>query len=141
MKEITKKYSNNEVTVVWQPAKCIHSKKCFHDMPQVFDPRNRPWVNIEGDDPAAIIDQVGLCPSGALSIEQKAPPEVKPTEGFTIQVLVDGPFLVEGQGFITGVDGENTDCNGTTALCRCGESSNKPYCDGSHARVGFKDPE
>jgi len=141
MKEIIKKYSNGKVTVVWQPVKCIHSKKCFHGLPQVFDPSNRPWVNIEGDNSAAIVDQVKLCPSGALSIEQEASSVVESIEVFTIQVLADGPLMVKGQGSISGVDGKSTACEGTTALCRCGESSNKPYCDGSHATVGFKDPE
>ena len=50
MKEIIKNYSNGEITVVWQPSKCSHSKKCFHDLPEVFDPGKRPWVNIEGSD-------------------------------------------------------------------------------------------
>ena len=141
MKEIIKRYSNDEVTVVWQPSECIHSKKCFHGLPQVFDPDNRPWVNIGGDNTAAIVDQVKACPSGALSIEQGDSPAVESVDDVVIQVLPDGPFLVKGQISLSGVDGNNTDCEGATALCRCGASSNKPYCDGSHANIGFKDPE
>ncbi len=141
MKEVIKRYSNDEVTVVWQPSKCIHSKKCFHGLPQVFDPGNRPWVNIKGGSTTAIIDQVKACPSGALSIKQEASSAVEPIDNVAIQVLADGPFLVKGRVSLSGVDGENTDCEGMTALCRCGASSNKPYCDGSHAKIGFKDPE
>ena len=70
MTEIIKKYSNGEVTVTWQPSKCIHSTICFQGLPQVFDPRKRPWVNIEGSDTDTIINQVKECPSGALTYEK-----------------------------------------------------------------------
>ena len=70
MSEIIKKYTNGEVTVTWQPSKCIHSTICFQGLPQVFDPRKRPWVNIEGADTETIINQVKECPSGALTYEK-----------------------------------------------------------------------
>ena len=68
MKNIIKKYSNDDIKVVWEPAKCIHSAICFNGLPQVFDPGKRPWVNIEGADTATITEQVKACPSGALSL-------------------------------------------------------------------------
>jgi uncharacterized Fe-S cluster protein YjdI len=67
MKEITKKYSTGEVTVIWKPSVCIHSAVCFKGLPEVFDPRERPWVKIDGASTSVIIDQVKKCPSGALS--------------------------------------------------------------------------
>ena len=67
MKKIIKKYSNGEVTVVWQPAKCIHSTICFNGLPQVFDPTKRPWVDVEAANTERIVLQVKECPSGALS--------------------------------------------------------------------------
>ncbi|MFY9611893.1 MAG: (4Fe-4S)-binding protein [Blastocatellia bacterium] len=67
MSEIIKNYSNGDVTVVWQPAKCIHSTICFRELPEVFDPNKRPWVNAEGANTEAIIAQVRRCPSEALS--------------------------------------------------------------------------
>ena len=69
MKEIIKKYTNGEVTVTWQPSKCIHSTICFKGLPEVFDPRNRPWVNIEGANTTQIIYKVKECPSGALTYQ------------------------------------------------------------------------
>jgi uncharacterized Fe-S cluster protein YjdI len=69
MKEIIKKYTNGEVTVTWQPSKCIHSTICFKGLPQVFDPRKRPWVTIEGANTDQIIEQIKECPSAALSYE------------------------------------------------------------------------
>lgn len=60
-------YTNGEVTVVWQPKLCQHSANCVRGLPTVFDYKKRPWVNAEGADTEAIIDQVKKCPSGALS--------------------------------------------------------------------------
>ena len=68
--DITKKYTNGEVTIVWKPALCIHSKNCWNDvigMPHVFNPFKKPWIKIEADSTEKIIDQVKKCPSGALS--------------------------------------------------------------------------
>jgi uncharacterized Fe-S cluster protein YjdI len=66
-KQITKKYSNGEVTVVWQPHLCTHSGICFRGLPLVFDPRVRPWIRPEGATTQQIVEQVKKCPSGALS--------------------------------------------------------------------------
>jgi uncharacterized Fe-S cluster protein YjdI len=63
----THKYSNGEVTIVWKPAICIHSAKCFKGLPEVFDPKQRRWINAEGATTDRIIEQVKICPSGALS--------------------------------------------------------------------------
>lgn len=67
MKEITKKYTNGTVTIIWQPAKCIHSGNCFRGLPQVFNPKARPWITPLGASTEQIIAQVKNCPSGALS--------------------------------------------------------------------------
>jgi uncharacterized Fe-S cluster protein YjdI len=67
MKSITKKYTNGDVTIVWQPALCVHSAKCFLGLPGVFDPTKRPWINPQGTDTRRMIEQVNQCPSGALS--------------------------------------------------------------------------
>ncbi len=67
MKEITKKYTNGEVTIVWKPDLCIHSRNCFNGLPEVFDPRARPWITPEGSTTEKIINQVKQCPSGALT--------------------------------------------------------------------------
>lgn len=67
MSDINKKYTNGEVTVVWKPSKCIHSAICFSGLSQVFNPKKRPWVNIQGAITQKIVEQVKQCPSGALS--------------------------------------------------------------------------
>jgi uncharacterized Fe-S cluster protein YjdI len=63
----THKYTNGEITIIWKPDVCIHSRKCFMGLPTVFDPRKRPWIEMDGTDTAAIVAQIQKCPSGALS--------------------------------------------------------------------------
>lgn len=71
-KELIKRYTNGEVTVIWQPSLCVHSAICFRGMPAVFDPRRRPWVVLDSQTTEAIITQIEECPSGALSYERVA---------------------------------------------------------------------
>ena len=70
--DIIKRYTNGEVTVIWQPSLCEHAAICFRGLPAVFDPRRRPWVILDGHTTDAIITQVDACPSGALSYERVA---------------------------------------------------------------------
>jgi uncharacterized Fe-S cluster protein YjdI len=65
-------YTNGEVTVLWQPALCIHSGICFKGLPEVFDPRRKPWIEMDKAATETIIQQVSKCPSGALSISANA---------------------------------------------------------------------
>ena len=65
-----KRYTNGETTVVWKPEICIHSGICARGLPQVFDPRRKPWIEMQHSDTATIEKQVAACPSGALSIER-----------------------------------------------------------------------
>ena len=60
-------YSNDEITVVWKPHLCIHSTHCFKELPSVFKPLQRKWVDVNGASSDSIIVQVKRCPSGALS--------------------------------------------------------------------------
>jgi uncharacterized Fe-S cluster protein YjdI len=62
-----KKYTKGNITVIWQPALCQHSALCWKGLIQVFNPKKRPWINMEGDSAERIIGQVKKCPSGALS--------------------------------------------------------------------------
>lgn len=64
-------YKKEDFAVIWQPKLCIHSGICFGGLPEVFDPRRRPWIITDNADKESIIEQVKKCPSGALSIEEK----------------------------------------------------------------------
>ena len=60
-------YSNGEITVVWQPAVCIHSGNCVKNLAAFFKPQERPWIKIENATSEEIMNAVDKCPSGALS--------------------------------------------------------------------------
>jgi uncharacterized Fe-S cluster protein YjdI len=64
---LKKEYTNGEVTVVWQSGKCIHSANCVRNNPDVFQPKEKPWIKIDGSSKDKIIETVQKCPSGALT--------------------------------------------------------------------------
>jgi len=66
-----KEYSNKEITIVWQPKKCIHSGVCVKTLPEVYNPEERPWIKPENATTEELINQVSNCPSGALSIKEE----------------------------------------------------------------------
>jgi len=66
-REITKHYSNGEITIVWKAHLCQHSGICFRGLPEVFDPRRRPWIEQNNSTTEKIVNQVMECPSRALS--------------------------------------------------------------------------
>lgn len=70
MDEATLRYTNGEITVLWKPNRCIHSGICVRGLPLVFDPRRKPWVDIQAATSEEICNQVDKCPSGALSWER-----------------------------------------------------------------------
>ncbi len=59
-------YSNDEITVVWKPDFCQHSTRCFTQLPEVFNPRIKKWIDPNGASSERTIGQVRKCPSGAL---------------------------------------------------------------------------
>ena len=138
--EIIKEYSNDELTVVWKPQKCIHAAICVNTLPEVYRPEEKPWIQAENASTQALMDQIDKCPSGALSyyLKNKEDKTVKDmSEGTKVEVMSNGPLLVHGQLEITGPDGQRETKTRTTAFCRCGASSNKPYCDGQHNKINF----
>ncbi|HQU60477.1 MAG: (4Fe-4S)-binding protein [Phaeodactylibacter sp.] len=137
-----KEYSNGEVTVVWKPRLCMHSEMCFKGLPEVFDPKARPWVNVQGADTERIVQQVKKCPSGALSFffnqeKSASPAKEQPASIPTVEPTPNGPLMVHGPIDVKHSDGSIVRKE-KAAFCRCGASGNKPFCDGSHRRVGFE---
>lgn len=64
---VKKEYTNGELTIIWQPDICIHSGICVQTLPQVYKPKERPWIQIENATTDELIAQIKKCPSGALS--------------------------------------------------------------------------
>jgi Uncharacterized conserved protein len=86
------------------------------------------------------------CPSGRLLVwdQQTRQPIETPLEA-TLSLLQDpalgvsGPLVVRGGIRVQGADGDSYEIRNRQTLCRCGQSSNKPFCDGTHASMKFKD--
>jgi uncharacterized Fe-S cluster protein YjdI len=135
----SKEYTNGEVTVTWEPQKCIHSAICVKGLPDVFKPNEKPWIKIDAASTEAIVNQVKQCPSGALGFymtdKKDKTAEAMETK---VEILENGPLLVYGTLKVTHKDGSSETKNKTTAFCRCGASANKPYCDGAHVNAEFK---
>ncbi|MDP3556929.1 MAG: (4Fe-4S)-binding protein [Bacteroidota bacterium] len=143
MEEIIKKYSNEEITIVWRPKLCMHSTFCWKGekgLLTVFNPKTKPWINPTGASTPEIIKHVNACPSGALSYfnndGKKSETEISPEN--IIELIPNGPLIIYGDIIIKDESGNKIKRSKATALCRCGASASKPYCDGSHTAVGFK---
>lgn len=134
-----KEYSNGEVTVVWKAEKCIHSANCVNNLPSVFKPTEKPWIQLETAESQNIIDTVNKCPSGALTFyRNNQSPEMKEKESICkVQIIENGPLMIDGQIELTDKNGKKVLESTKNALCRCGASSNKPFCDGSHNKIDF----
>jgi uncharacterized Fe-S cluster protein YjdI len=134
-----KEYSNEDITVTWDQDKCIHAKECVKNLPRVFTPEKMPWVNIKGASSEEIMSTIDRCPSGALTYKRigSAADAQKPFA--EIKVMKNGPLLVEGCCTLKDMEGKVAASHGPFALCRCGGSKNKPFCDGTHVKIGFDD--
>lgn len=140
----TKTYKGEGFSVVWKPGTCIHSTLCWKKLRSVFDPFKRPWITLENGTKEEIKERVLACPSGALVWQEEelghadAAPSVSVSEQAYVEIRPDGPLLVKGDVLLIHPDGKRELCPQPTALCRCGGSANKPFCDGSHRKNGFK---
>jgi uncharacterized Fe-S cluster protein YjdI len=164
-----RKYTNKEISVYWKPRECIHSSVCYMKLLEVFNPRKRPWVNMQGAPSAKIIEIVNQCPTEALTwkwndneknkqvteadtnhIKIRRPDDFDPeeeeeevvqfdaNEPIKIQVMNDGPYLVEGSYLLVNSDGSKVNMKGISSLCRCGASNSMPFCDGTHKQIGVR---
>ena len=140
-KEITKEYSNGELTVVWKPKKCIHSEVCVQTLPEVYKPQEKPWITPENAGTSALKSQIDKCPSGALTYymnnEKMEEKETTVNQATPITIFQNGPLKIKGNLEIQLASGEVVTKEGTTGFCRCGASENKPFCDGSHRKIEF----
>lgn len=137
-KKKTKEYSNGELTIVWEPGICSHSEVCINCLPEVYNPYGKPWITIEKATTEQLKEQLDKCPSGALSYYMNGEGKnTEPTE-VKIDVKANGPLLITGNIEVTDSKSGTVSKTKKTAFCRCGGSSNKPYCDGTHSKIGFE---
>jgi CDGSH-type Zn-finger protein len=135
-----KAYMGRRITIYDNRALCAHVGYCTDELKSVFRHHDTPWIDPDGADAERIVRQVERCPSGALSYAidgVEAKPQARPP---MVTVTNDGPYAVTGGVELAGVKfGEGASTEHYT-LCRCGGSKNKPFCDGTHWTLGFKDP-
>ncbi|TXH42120.1 MAG: hypothetical protein E6Q90_10225 [Actinobacteria bacterium] len=156
----SREYVADGITVLWDGEKCIHSAHCVRSLPGVFRPDERPWIDASAATPDALRRTIDGCPSGALGYvmpedelaaageaaaeedvvaEAMGIVEQSAADGVTITAEADGPLAVSGPVRVLAADGSVLEEAERVWLCRCGHSANKPFCDGSHRRVGFTD--
>jgi uncharacterized Fe-S cluster protein YjdI len=134
----TKEYATDEIVVEWEPSLCFHSQNCVRSLPQVFDDSRRPWVNVDAATADEVEAAVARCPSGALRTRRIGVAFAKRVEAPVIQASENGPLLVSGGVRVLDAGGDVLFEGEKAALCRCGGSSNKPFCDGTHKTNGFR---
>jgi CDGSH-type Zn-finger protein len=142
IKDRRKSYVGKKIIIHDNRKICSHAAECVNNLPSVFRLDARPWINPDAEELEQIIKIIEKCPSGALSysidgIEYRDQNERKPM----VTVLKDGPYAItggidligDGIQFAEGFSKEHY------TLCRCGASNNKPFCDGTHITINFKD--
>lgn len=139
--DLTRVYETAEIAIDWRAGRCVHSAVCLQGLPAVFDVRRRPWVVPDQAAADAIAQVVSLCPSGALHFRRldnglQEAPDAEPS----VMTVPNGPLALRGAITLTDADGKLLRQDTRMALCRCGASANKPFCDASHRRIGFQAP-
>lgn len=131
------KYEGEEVTVTWDRRLCIHIGECGRADNDMFEGGRKPWCSPDLVDDSTALDVVERCPTGSLAFEG-AKSEL-PTDDNTIVVANNGPLYLRGELNINGAADDMAGVKFRAALCRCGLSSNKPFCDNSHEEANFRD--
>jgi CDGSH-type Zn-finger protein/uncharacterized Fe-S cluster protein YjdI len=123
------------LSIHFEARRCIHSRHCVLDAPTVFK-ANTPgeWIYPDTLDTETLVAVAHNCPSGAIRYQRHdgRPEEAAPPVN-TLRLRENGPYAVHAPLRLAGQD------DGWRAtLCRCGQSKNKPWCDGSHGAAGFQ---
>lgn len=132
-------YKGKEATVHYNRLLCSHAAECSRRLPSVFDPNRKPWIEPDNGALDDLKTVVQACPSGALRLSTGAGEPQHLVEGAAaVAVEKNGPYRVanialEKVNWATGASDRKF------VLCRCGQSGNKPFCDGSHHDVGWRD--
>jgi CDGSH-type Zn-finger protein len=135
------------------PIHTLTDAESFCSYARFCDARGAIWRLIHEDDPEAAelsLRQGEHCPSGRLVVwrdrsgdqpTDPSEPDLEPSIGVVedVQLGVSSGLWVRGGVPVYSADGTPYEVRNRVMLCRCGASENKPFCDGSHASIGFKD--
>ncbi len=136
---VAREYRDGRISVYWAPQYCIHTARCINAQREVFDPMRRPWIVLDSADADAVAQAVMSCPTGALTFSRNDGGEEEvASDEVTVEPWPNGPLFLRGRVRIVDAEGSVTREATRVALCRCGASANKPFCDGTHRAIGFK---
>ena len=130
-------YTGKHITVHDNRSICAHAGHCTEHSPAVFSMTAKPWVNADAEEVAKTVATIRMCPSGALAYSVDGVLQEHSGREPGIRITKDGPYAVVGGPRLKGAAVPVSEEHYT--LCRCGQSKNKPFCDGAHWAVGFKD--
>ena len=133
-----REYAGKKIVVHFNRGVCAHVGFCLKSLPNVFDLKARPWIQADNADVEEVIKTVNNCPSGALSYTIKGFPFPEDATDNTIYLIPNGPYLVRGNVELQVTKFGEKAVPSKYALCRCGKSKNKPFCDGTHHQVKFE---
>lgn len=140
MKSKTLHYSGEKAAVSYDVRRCIHAAECVHGLPDVFDPGRKPWIDPDRAEAEQLLQVIMSCPTGALHLERSDDEQAEPTPERNIAAIEpNGPVYLRGDMEIVTRQGDVLLKDTRIALCRCGNSENKPLCDGQHTPTGFED--
>ncbi len=132
-------FAGTGITIHDNRGVCSHAGHCTDNLRSVFKLNEEPWIDPDGAAVEEIIATIRQCPSGALSYTVDGVEHRNQTAEALVTVTKNGPYAVTGDiELIQQTHGEGASTEHYT-LCRCGASKNKPFCDGSHWEIGFKD--
>lgn len=134
-------YAGKKITIFDNRRLCAHAGHCTERLASVWRMGETPWIDPDGAELEDIIAVIEKCPSGALrySIDGKRNDEGKQDD--QVYVSENGPYYVTGAVTLDDSSRNTDDVSEKYALCRCGESKNKPFCDGSHWDAKFTDED
>jgi len=129
------------LNVSWSKRRCTHAGVCVMNLPDVFEPGRRPWVDANQAPVDAIARVIARCPTGALHFARTdgGAPEAVPDTNLVV-VRRDGPIHLRGDLEILDESGAPWLRDTRVALCRCGRSATRPLCNNAHLVTGFRDP-
>ncbi len=128
-------YKGRQLTVTFEAGRCIHAAECVRGLPVVFDPGRTPWIDPDGAGSSEVRAVLTRCPSGALKAEGGEPEAPEPLN--SVRLVPDGPLYVRGRSRVLDAAGETVVQDYRLALCRCGDSRSKPFCDNRHRAKPF----
>lgn len=131
-------YEGDGIEVLYEVRRCIHAAECVKGLHDVFDPDRRPWIDPRRATADRIAEVVERCPTGALTYRRTddGPAESPPPP--SVRTVPDGPLHLRGAIELRDHEGEVYWTGTRAALCRCGASKNKPFCDNTHLEIGFR---